>query len=136
MPNLQGGRNYKRGKSNRERFSKKENVNVDGGEGIYCKVIKSLGGKPAQFEVLTHLGTTVIVMARGKMQCRDWIKTDMFLVANNDYEITRILSKDNNNGELEKAIDMINNCEGNTNTFDEIFNNNDSSEESDNELLN
>ena len=94
MPNVKGGKGYKKNKSNRDRKRPKkatEKIDVQTGEGYYAKIRKRLGGAPAEFEALLHDGSIHNIQIRGRMRKKEWVNCGMIVLINKDYEIVKII---------------------------------------------
>ena len=91
MPNVRGGKGYKKSKTGREkvRFNNLEEINVIEGEGYFGRIKKRLGGKPAQFEVLLNNGTTTVGIVRGKLHKKVWLNPGNLVLLNPDLEIIK-----------------------------------------------
>jgi translation initiation factor 1A len=137
MPNIRGGKGYKKGKSGRvrERPDKKiEVVDVSAGEGFFAKVEKKLGGKPAQIEVTLNNGTKSIAFVRGKMHKKVWINIGMIVLVNKDMEIIKIIR--DSDKDVIKATEMLDKVSSNNINYVDIYassNEDSSDDESDEE---
>jgi hypothetical protein len=130
MPNIRGGKGYKKKKTNRDRTRPTkaiESVNVEEGEGYYATIIKRLGGKPAQFEVTLSNGTTGTILSRGRMHKKQWINPGNIVLVNNDGEIVKIVKdKDNDAVDAKMMMDKVGN---NKSVFCTFFDNDSSDDE-------
>jgi hypothetical protein len=124
MVNTRGGKGYKKGKTNRVRDKPNraiESVDVDAGEGFYARIIKRLGGKPAQFEVTLSNGTTDTIISRGRMHKKQWINPGMLVLVNNGKEIIKIVREvDNDAKDANKIMNKVENND--KNVFCTFFN--------------
>lgn len=108
MPNIRGGKGYKKSKSGRVKNrpeKKNEVVDVAAGEGFFAKVKNKLGGKPARIEVTLSNGTTNIVYVRGRMHKKVWINEGLIVLVNKDMEIIKVIKDSDENS--KQAIYML-----------------------------
>lgn len=122
MPNVRGGKGYKKSKSGREKvkFNNVEEINVINGEGFYGKIKKRLGGKPAQFEIVLSNGTTTVGIVRGKLHKKVWVNIGNLVLLNQDLEIVKILKETDKDVKL--AHELMNKVENETAIFSSYFN--------------
>ena len=135
MPNIRGGKGYKKGKTNRVRDKPNraiESVDVDAGEGFYARIIKRLGGKPAQFEVTLSNGTTDTIISRGRMHKKQWINPGMLVLVNSGKEIVKIVKEADN--DAKDANKIMNKVENNDKNIFCTFFNDESSDDDDIDL--
>jgi len=132
-----GGKNRRRGKNENEGAKRELILKEDGQE--YAQVLKMLGN--GRLEAMCFDGTKRLAHIRGKLRKRQWINTqDIILVGLRDYQDAKadVIMKYNsdearrlkNMGHLPESVNVV---DGNE-VEDDIFFDNESDENSDDEI--